>query len=383
MKVLHLIDTLEIGGAEKSLVSILPHLRATESIVCQLYRGSALRLALTSAGIRVRGLDLRGRHAFWRACREVAGIVRAERPALVHASLFRAGMVARVVGMSTGVPVIDSFVNDSYAPERYAGLSGAGRVKLRLVQALDALTARGVTRFLAISWTAMHANCRALGVDDHRCTVIYRGRDPVPYASQSPESRVALRSALGVGEDADLVLSVARLYPRKGQESLLRAFRAVAALRPGARLFLAGDGPARSEYEALAARLGLSDKVVFLGNRDDVPDLLQAADLFAFPSLYEGLGGALIEAMLAACPIVAADTLVHRESIEPGVTGLLVHPGDPIAFAAAVTTLLDDRKRAASLGVRARFVAVERYAIDRIARQYEEFYEEVAREARR
>lgn len=378
VKVLHLIDTLEVGGAEKSLTEIVPRLRATTSIVCQLYPGSALRPALTGSGVRVISLELPGRYAFRRACRAVTDIVRRERPDLLHAALFRAGMVARVVGGLTGVPVIDSFVNDSYARERYARLRWVGRAKLRLVQALDACTARRVTRFLAISRAALHANCRALRIDERRCAVIHRGRDPAPYASLPADGRLALRRSLGADKGTDLILCVGRLLQRKGQEFLLRALPAVLARRPHALVVLAGDGPARGSYEELAAELAVAESVLFLGTRADVPALLQAADVFVFPSLYEGLGGALVEAMLAACPIVAADTPVHRESIEPGVTGLLVPPADPAALASALIALLDDRERAAALGACARGAALERFAIELVARQHDEFYREVA-----
>ena len=118
-----------------------------------------------------------------------------------------------------------------------------------------------------------------------------------------------------------------------------------------------------------------------LGTRDDVPALLRLADVFAFPSHYEGHGGALIEAMFAERPIVASDTAVHRESVTHGETARLVSLKDPAALAQGIEWMLDHPEEARQYGQRAREVAMERFHIDKIAAQHEAFYEKILRES--
>jgi glycogen(starch) synthase len=148
------------------------------------------------------------------------------------------------------------------------------------------------------------------------------------------------------------VVFLGRLHPQKGVDVLLRA---VATL-PGVHLVLAGDGPERAALHRLVDRLGLGDRVRFLGfvPRAQVPGLLAAADVLALPSRYEELGTAVIEAMRAGVPVVAADTGGVSATVTDGVTGLLVPPGQPAALAAALRRVMADGALARRLADAAR-----------------------------
>lgn len=377
MKVLALIDSLEVGGAETSLAAIFERFDETEVVVCHLYPGDRLRPRFEAAGARVVSLDLAGRYAFRAAVRRVADLVEAERPDLLLSVLYRSGLVARWTARRTGLPLIDSFVNDSYAPIRYGGLSPIRRAKLLAVQIVDRLTAGWATHFVAVSEHVARTNRRALGVPAERTTVIHRGRDPELYRPASPERRTALRGDLGLGEDERVILNIARLLDRKGQHELIAAMPEIVRAQPRARLLIAGEGPERAALERAVADLGLDGRVTLLGTRQDVPDLLAAADVFVTPSHYEGHGGSLIEAMLAGLPIVATDTPPHRESMEPGVTGLAVPLRDPAALAAAIVSLLDDPERTREMSAAAREAARARFDVAEIARRHEALYRRV------
>ena len=114
------------------------------------------------------------------------------------------------------------------------------------------------------------------------------------------------------------------------------------------------------------------------GYREDVPDLLAAADVFVFPSIFEGLGGALIEAMALGLPIVASDLAAVREVVEEGRNAVLVPSSSPRALADALDALLDDRRRAAAFGARSREIFIERFTADRSTRRMIELYRGVA-----
>jgi glycosyltransferase involved in cell wall biosynthesis len=162
--------------------------------------------------------------------------------------------------------------------------------------------------------------------------------------------------------DAPLVGNVARLAEQKGQRYLLEA----AVEIPDAGFAIVGDGELRADLQSRAQELGLGDRVLFTGARADVPDLLASFDVFAFPSLFEGLCVAVIEAQAAGVPVVATPVGGIRETVVDGETGLLVPPRDPGALAQAIRRLLDDRDLAARLAAEARRRVRERFSVERM-----------------
>ena len=164
-----------------------------------------------------------------------------------------------------------------------------------------------------------------------------------------------------VSHDGVVIGNVARLVPQKGQRYLVEAL----ARLPDARLVIVGDGELRDELQRLAVDLGVADRLELLGARDDVPALLAGFDAFAFPSLFEGLGLAVIEAQLAGVPVVATPVGGVQETVVDGVTGLHVAPRDPEALAAAIRRLIGNRAEAERLVAEARRRAT-RFSIERM-----------------
>jgi glycosyltransferase involved in cell wall biosynthesis len=171
-----------------------------------------------------------------------------------------------------------------------------------------------------------------------------------------------------------VVGNVARLVEQKGHRDLLAALARV----PDARLVLVGEGPLRPELERLAASLGIGERVEFLGHRDDVPELLAGFDVFAFPSLFEGLCLAVIEAQAAGVPVVATPVGGIRETVIDGQTGLLVPPHDPAALAAGIARLLADPEEARRLARAARAQSA-RFSLERMVEATLALYERGAR----
>lgn len=291
---------------------------------------------------------------------QLRDIIRSRSPSLVYTSLFDADLVGRFAAMGTGVPVISNLANTTYDPVRLADPL-VRKWKLHLVRLLDAWTARHLTHhFHAVSHAVKSSAIRHLGVREDRITVIERGRDAGSLGERSLERRIRARQRLGLPQQSDVLVTVGRQEYQKGHVVLLRAMHIVAARRPNTYLLLAGrEGSASDSLRSDISRLDLSEHVRLLGHRNDIPEVLAASDIFVFPSLYEGLGGAVIEAMALGLPIIASDLPALREVADEGSNVDFVPPSDEIALAEAVTALLSDSARRKRYGERSRAIFME------------------------
>jgi glycosyltransferase involved in cell wall biosynthesis len=376
IKVLYLIDSLQSGGAERSLAEMLPgmsRLGVDPLVVCfrhsedgvedRVRREFDLRFVAGNAPARVRA---------------VRKLIRAERPDLLHTTLLASDLIGRVAAARTGVPVLTSLVNTSYDPIRFRDPHIRPWV-FRRVQAVDSWTSRRLTaHFHAITHAVKDHNVEALRIPAERVTVIERGRDPERLGGRTAERRREARRMLDLSDDHEVVVNVGRQEYQKGHTDLLEAIERLAAARPNIVLLMVGRrGAASGDIDALGGRAAIAEHVRFLGYRDDAPDVLAAADLFAFPSLFEGLGGSLIEAMALGLPIVASDIPAIREVVEPGRNATLVPASAPDRLAEAIGQLLDDRSAAAAYASRSREIFEERFTLERSTERMVALYAEV------
>jgi glycosyltransferase involved in cell wall biosynthesis len=180
----------------------------------------------------------------------------------------------------------------------------------------------------------------------------------------SRDAALARRREIGIAPTAPVVAVIGRFHPVKGQKGMLEIMMRVVRSCPAAMLVFVGDGSERRECEQLANSLGLTRSVIFLGQRDDVPELLAASDVVAVPSLSEGFGLVAIEGHAAGRPVVAYSVGGLPEVVTDGVDGTLVKLGDQDAFAAAVVTLLRESGLRQRYGEAGRANA-ERFSLER------------------
>jgi glycosyltransferase involved in cell wall biosynthesis len=283
-----------------------------------------------------------------------------------------------VAAAGSDAALVTSLVNTPYDAVRLHD-PNVRRLSLRAARWVDGWTARNMTtHFHAVSESVKRAALDDLRIPPDRITVVPRGRDPERLGVPSPARRLASRRALGCAPDDEVIVTIGRHEFQKGHRYLLEAAARLRPARPRLRVIVAGRrGNASADVEALRRLLDLGDQVWFMGHRDDVPNLLAAADLFVFPSLYEGFGGALIEAMALGLPIVASDVPAIKEVVEEGRNSLLVPRGDPDALARAVADLLDraDQREAFGRASRRRFE--EHFTLDSVVPQMVELYRSV------
>lgn len=380
LELLYVINGLGSGGAERSLAELLPFYLVNgirPMVACFRRRPQGVESTVRELGCEVRFLPPGGLVARAGALRR---ILRSETVHLVHTTLFESDIAGRLAAAGTGVPVLTSLVNTVYDPVRLRD-PNVRRAGLWATRTLDGWTARYLTgHFHAVAEAVKDSAVRALGIRPERVTVVERGRATERLGISTPQRRSAARRRLGLTDDDEVVVNVARQEYQKGQKHLLEAAALLAATRRRLVVIICGrEGHRSRELAALHDRLRLGDRVRFLGHRDDVPEVLAAADLFAFPSLYEGLPGAVIEAMALGLPIVASDIPALREVVEDGANGLLVAPESPGSLAAAFERILDDGGLATKFGARSQEIFRERFTIARSAERMIDLYYRVAR----
>ncbi len=389
MRILYLIPSLDgSGGAEQAVAGLVGPLaeRGVQLQVVTFAPGPAspdhaepaadLSDQVRAAGAEVTALSPSPSGWIGRAqlTNSVRALVRRRRPDLVHTTLFDADLAGRLGARGARTRVVSSLVNVAYGPEQRANPALVAW-KLEAARWADRLSALGVRRFHALSPYVAEVMGPRLGIPAARIDVIPRGRDAAALGAPTETRRARVRAALGVGPDEELVVAAARHEFQKGLDVLVGAWPAIQLAHPRARLAIAGRRGSQSDrLDALAEGQGPASGIAWLGRRDDVDDLMVAADVFVVPSRWEGFGSILVEAMALGTSVVVSDV-----GPVPWVVGTgwarLVAPDDGEALARAVGEALDqdpsERDRRARRG-RDRFARM--FSLDVVADDTVEFY---------
>ena len=374
MKILFVIDSLGAGGAERSLAELLPALEdaGIEAIIACLDRRTyGVEAEVLASGADVRFLPRRPIARL----RELRRIVAKESPDLIHTTILASNLVGRLASIGNPATVLTSLVNTPYAPIRKQD-PRVRPLALSAIRLIDIATARRLTdHFHAITEAVKSWAVADMRIDPRLITVVHRGRNLDRLGEVGPERRRSARHVLGLRDEDEVVLSVGRQEFQKGQRFLLEAVAALAPRRPRLRLLIAGRrGASSPELDRLLDVPELAGRVHVLGHREDVPDLLAASDLFAFPSLFEGLGGSVLEAMALGLPIVASDLPAVREIVEEGGNALLVPVAAADELGGAIDRILQDPSLARAFGQRSREIFLERFTSTRSAEAMIDLY---------
>ena len=286
--------------------------------------------------------------------------------------------------------VMQPEVNGELSGEVYTwGRVPAGTIADRAVRA--AARARNLLLRDADAFVAMSRRIRdeflAAGVPAEKAVLLPHGVDTERFRPASSDERHAARARWALPADALVIAYTGRLLRGKGLEDLVAAFSRIAPQVPASHLLVVGSGAGQSlsiedALRAAVTRAGLEARVTFTGRLDDVAEALRASDVFAFPSLFEGLGISLVEAAAAGLPAVGARTGGIVDVIEDGVSGLLFTPGDVGELAARLRSLALDAEARARMGARARQVALARFDQRAALSAYRALLTEIARRGR-
>jgi glycosyltransferase involved in cell wall biosynthesis len=364
VRVVYLTHTLAVGGAEElilNMVARLPRDRYEAIVCCFENPPGPIGLEIAAHGIAVVPLGIAPgwRHplAWWTIVR----YLRRARPQIVHTFMLPASLYGRSAAVAASVPVIIGTEVNIYERKRRHHIL------------IERLLAGRSACVVASAESVKRAYVQQLGISADAVRVIYNAVNWDRL--RATETAHDVRAHLGIPDDSLVVGVVATLQDKKWHRVLLDAIAGTAGLEH-VWLMLVGDGPERGPLEAYATTLGIRERVTFCGTRRDLGNVLPAMDVFALPSLWEGLPLALLLAMGAGRPIVATRIAGIPEVVTDGETGLLVEPGDAQALGSALARLCNDEQFRTRLGASARAIARERFGADAYNRQITAIYEE-------
>lgn len=337
MRVAHVIKVTNIAGAETHLLTLLSGLRARQIDAQAMLLVEPSKPmddyvdALSQRDIPIYRLKIRADLDPLLLSR-LYTTLRLVRPHIVHTHLLHADLHATVAAKLAGVPLVVTSRHNDNAFRRREPFRSMNRTLWHTVDA-----------GIAISGSIAQFAVTVEGAPPPKVQTIRYGLEYTPQPPPEREaSRKAARHDLGVAGDAPVAGIVCRLVEQKGVSYGLRAFALTVTRFPDAQLVIVGDGPLRADLEAEATALGLAKNVRFLGWRGDVTRLMTAFDVLLLPSLWEGFGLVILEAMSRQLPVVACAVSAIPEIVVHGETGLLVPPREVDALADALITLFGD-----------------------------------------
>ncbi|MBX3141209.1 MAG: glycosyltransferase [Trueperaceae bacterium] len=357
MRIMLVTTSFLVGGAENQVYLLAKEFRKRghEVAIVSLTPPQAYVDELSQMGVTVASLDMSGRTTDWPALVRLYKLVRSWRPDVLHAHMFHAILLSRLVRSVTRVPLLVSTTHN-FAPE--------ARVKRFLYRATDAMGS--FTTNVSTAGTIQYIESRAAPRERIR---------PFPNGivvhAHDSDVRDAKRSELGL-DDHFAWLAVGRFEAPKDYPTLLQAFDTLVKLGSESLLLIVGDGSMGNALRSQVADLpNLDTRIRFLGSRSDVHEIMLACDGYVMSSVSEGLPLVLLEACVAAMPIVATNVGGNSEIVHDGMNGFLVPSSDPSALAGAMRRLeLIPPEERAKLGHAGRLHVEQNYEIGAVAEDW-------------
>lgn len=366
--ILFLITGLNTGGAEMQVYQVIKTLREKQSI-CHPIVVSLLPLGpvgqkFQQDGVSVYSLEMKRGRPSVAAIAKLNRIVKTENIQLIHSHMYHANLLGRLMKLfHPNIKLVNTIHN----------INIGGRNRERLLQVTNGLT----DSLTIISETAREHFVNVGAAKPEKLLFLPNGVNTKLYQGK-PGARETIRSQVNIADSTFTWLAVGRFDEQKNYPNLLNSFQRVLQEKPDNELLLVGVGPLLEEMKELAAKLGISKSVHFLGYRSDIPDIMSAADAYVMSSDWEGMPLVLQEASSVGLPIVCTDVGGNKEVVITGKTGFIVQPRSHYALAEGMLCLLrldeDSRKRMGQEGKEYMQAAFE---LDRVAERWDALYKRV------
>jgi glycosyltransferase involved in cell wall biosynthesis len=371
---LYVFDNMEFGGGERVFAQLINRLSGEryKIMVACLPTGAFIE-KIEGRKVEVKSVDMRNRFNPG-VILQLADLMKRENVEIVHSQGARADFFARMAAKLAGAPIVVSTV-----PMPVEGFDVSPIRKL-IYMAFNRFSERFVDRFMVVSDALEKTMIEKHKIEPRRVVKIYNGIEKDEYCISDMEiacRRSRFRKEFGLGDNVPVVVGIGRLVWQKGLEYFIEAIPNILKEFPEAMFLIVGEGPLKEKLKVKSEKLKVKNSLIFTGFRNDIKDVLASVDIYVMPSLLEGLPVVLLEAMAMMKPIVATKIEGIMETLENGVTGLLISPKDPQILSEAIVDLLIHKDKARQMGLAARKVVEDRFGVDIMVRKVEEVYEEL------
>ena len=381
MHVVHYITRLIVGGAQENTLLTVEdqhHLfgdRVTLITGPGLGPEGSLEDRARNGGLDLRIINASRRSIHpWRDCqtyRELVRLLKQIRPDVLHTHSSKAGIIGRVVAARLNLPCVHTIHGASFHV-------GQSQFAYKMYEWLERRVAPMTDRFISVCDAMTEQYVEAGIAPRNQFTTVYSGFDVEPFL-HPPRPPATVRAELGLKPDDVVIGKVARLFPLKGHEYLVRAAKSVIDRCPNVRFLLVGDGILRPQFEAELAASGIRDRFVFAGlvPPSQVPELIHAMDIVAHTSVWEGLARVLPQGLIAGKPVVSYDIDGAGEVVIPGETGFLLPPRSLNELSDALCELVNSPGLRHRLGETGRIRFTDQFRHQTMTRHIREVYADV------
>jgi glycosyltransferase involved in cell wall biosynthesis len=365
MKILFVIDSFFTGGAEFSTLEIVRFLKENgiQISVCKL-KNKEPQYDASLFGLDISDVFTLPSGCFWTKRKALQKSIQEFKPDIIHSVLFNANMMVRSIRVFDKSFIhLESLVNHSYSSERLKD-PRVKAYKLELHRWFNMITARfGTDHFHPNGVSVMQHFHEKLFISPKKMTLVYRGRNSKNY-----EVSPAFRTDLGIQNDKIILINVGRQDFQKGHDLLVESFASLPnSIKEKIVILIVGrEGNATSCLQRLIVKKKLEKTILFLGHRTDIPSLLKMADIFVFPSRFEGLPGALIEAEAAGLPIICSHLPMMLEVVEPNQNAITFDINKIQDLTDAITLMINDSNLRFKFGQKSRALFEERFQLEAV-----------------
>jgi sugar transferase (PEP-CTERM/EpsH1 system associated) len=363
IKILHVLHSFNMGGLENGVVNLINNSDKNifdHEICCVTKSGNAaLRLKNCIPVYEMHKQEGND----WRLLPKLARLMKNIKPDIVHTRNW--GTVDGIVAAKFAR--IGAVVHGEHGwnMDDPAGQNIRRRIARRLLSGI-------VNHFVAVSEDIKQWMINSIGIRNTKVSKILNGVETDKFY---PRDNIGIRNSLGFSSEDIVIGTIGRLDPIKDQHLLLQAFSRLKHEQKKLRLLLVGDGPEKRNLESVRKRLPIGDRVLFLGERDDVDKILSAFDFFVLPSRNEGISNTILEAMATGLPVIATDVGGNPELVKHGCTGLLFPPGDCEALVNALNFYIEQNPHMIEIhGRNARERVIREFSLKRMVKEYETLY---------
>jgi len=362
-RILHVITGLKTGGAETMLTTFLENNKSEEfeHIVCSVYSGGELENRLKNTGITIINLNISNKIFIPLAFIKFSQVVHKIKPDIIQSYLFLDNILARAVGKIFGKKIICGKRNA--IAEHSSMVNILDRITLNLADIVVSNFNDGLTELK--SWN----------FDEKKLVYIPNAKDISKFKILLSKNEA--KKKLGYDNKTILIGYIANFIWYKGHENLVYAMGSIVNYNPACVLLLIGEGKRLNDIKSLVNKLGLEKNVVFLGKRNDIPIILNALDVYVSSSLYEGMPGAIMEAMACGLPCVTTEAGGTKDLIKNYDNGILVPVKSSKQLAISILELIKDENLAKKLGNAAKETISNSFTIEKMVNSYNDLYKKL------